>query len=196
MNDTLKNIYERRAVRKYKSMPVANELIDQLIAAGCMAPSAMNKQPWKFYVLTDKEKIKLFSKEIGHLAIRMMKSINIKEIAKMALGFFHLSKVIDYVTTVDHVFYNAPVVIFITSPRNDDWGALDVGMCAQNMMLAAKAMGLDSCPVGFAKFVTKTKDYYLLNIPATEKVELALIIGYGNEQPKAHKRVGANVIYV
>ena len=59
MNEVLKTIYERRAVRKYKHVTVARELIDMLLDAGRMAPSAMNKQPWKFYVLTDQKKIKI-----------------------------------------------------------------------------------------------------------------------------------------
>lgn len=196
MNDTIKNIYERRAVRKYKAMPVAREAIEQLIAAGKMAPSAMNRQPWKFYVLTGKEKIGLFSKEIAHIALGHIKDVSAKEALKMTLSMFHFSAVKDMLTAHDHVFYGAPAVIFITSPRADEWGALDVGMCAQNIMLAAKSMGLDTCPVGFAKFVMQTKDYYQLNIPASEQVDLAIIVGYGNETPTAHERIGNNVTYL
>jgi len=196
MNEVLKNIYERRAVRKYKNVPVAKEVIDQLLSAGRMAPSAMNRQPWKFYVLTDKEKIKLFSKEISQIALRQVKRISVKEIVKMTLGFFHFSQVIDFLKTDDHVFYGAPVVIFITVPRKDEWAALDAGMCAQNIMLAARALGLETCPVGFAKFVTQTKDYFLLGIPADEEVTLAIIVGYGDEHPKAHERIEDNVIYI
>jgi len=196
MNEILKNIYDRRAVRKYKDMPVANEIIDQVIAAGRMAPSAMNRQPWKFYIVTDKEEIKLFSREIASVALRKINRIHLKDVVKMTLGFFHFSKVMDYLKTDDHVFYGAPVVIFITSPRKDEWGTLDAGMCAQNIMLAARAMGLETCPVGFGRFVTQTKDFFRLNIPAKEQVELAVIVGYGNEQPKVHERIEDNAFYV
>ncbi len=196
MNDILKNIYERRAVRKYKNISINREVIDQLIAAGTMAPSAMNRQPWKFYVLTDHEKIRAHSKEIAHVAMGEIKHISVKDALKMSLSFFHLSAIKDFVATDDHVFYNAPVVIFITAPRADDWGALDVGMCAQNIMLAARSLGLETCPVGFAKFVMQTKSYHKLCIPDTEQVELAIIAGHGAEQPKPHERVGGNVMYV
>ena len=50
-NDTIKIIYERRAVRKYKDISVEKNLIEQIIDTGRMAPSAINKQPWKFYGL-------------------------------------------------------------------------------------------------------------------------------------------------
>ena len=167
-----------------------------LLDAGRMAPSAMNRQPWKFYVVTDHKKITAFSKEIAEQAIKQIKHVNLKEAAKMTLSFFHLSTMVNFLKNEDHIFYGAPVVIFITSPKEDEWGALDVGMCAQNIMLAAKSMGLDTCPVGFAKFVTQTKDYYLLNIPDTEQLHLAIIAGYGDEEPDVHERLEDNAAYI
>lgn len=196
MNPVIENIYQRRAVRKYKNLDVSHEMIDELIMAGKMAPSAMNKQPWKFYVLTDPEKIKKFSKDIEKLALKKMKQTGLKELAKAALSLFHFSAIKNFLSTADHVFYHAPVVIFITHQRNDEWGKIDVGMCAQNIMLAAKALGLESCPVGFAKFISETTDYHLLNIPENEEVDLAVVIGYGDEAPEMPKRTGEHIIYL
>ena len=196
MNDVIRTIYQRRAVRKFKNMPIVNELIEQLIAAGRMAPSAMNRQPWKFYVVKDKELIASLSEDIAHVALKEIKHAGLKELAKMTLSTFHLSKMIELLTTSDHVFYSGPVVVFITTPARDEWGALDVGMCAQNIMLAAKAVGLDSCPVGFARFVTQAKDFYRLNIPDEEVVQIAIVLGFGDEQPTAHERLESNIIYV
>ena len=62
-------------------------------------------------------------------------------------------------------------------------------------MLAAKSLGLDSCPVGFAKFIGKTKGYIKLGIPKDEQVHLAIIIGYGDESPKPHERNKNNAFY-
>ena len=85
--DTLKTIYERRAVRKYKDEQVDKHLIEQIIDAGRMAPSAINKQPWKFYVLTDKEDIQIFSKEISKAAIKGFVSSGIKGIIRTTKDF-------------------------------------------------------------------------------------------------------------
>ena len=57
-NEKIKIIYERRAVRKFIDKPVERKLIEQVIFAGTMAPSAINKQPWKFYVITNKPNIR------------------------------------------------------------------------------------------------------------------------------------------
>ena len=196
MNDVLKTIYERRAVRKYKDVTLPKEIIEQLLDAGRMAPSAMNRQPWKFYVVTDKHKIRAFSKEIADIAVKELKHVSLKEAAKLTLSFFHFSKMIDFLTHDDHIFYSAPAVIFITTPLADEWGALDAGMCSQNIMLAAKSMGLDTCPVGFAKFVTQTKDFYILNIPDSEQLHLAITVGYGDEEPEVHERIENNAVYI
>ncbi len=196
MNETLKTIYERRAVRKYKNVPVDKGLIDLLVDAGRMAPSAMNRQPWKFYILTDRAKIGAYSKEIAGIAVKEIRHLNVRQAIEMTLSAFHLSTMIRFLIKDDHIFYGAPIVILITSPKEDEWGALDIGMCAQNIMLAARAVGLDTCPVGFAKFITQTRDYYLLNIPDSEQVHLAITIGYGDEHPETHERIENNAIYL
>lgn len=196
MNQVIENIYQRRAVRKYKDIPVGREVIDELIMAGKMAPSAMNRQPWKFYVLTDRERIKKISKDIEKLALKKMKQRGVKELAKIALSMFHFSLIKDFLSNTDHVFYGAPVVIFIAHQRDDEWGKIDVGMCAQNIMLAARSMGLESCPVGFAKFVSDTPDYNLLEIPVNEEVDLAIVIGYGDGIPDMPKRTADHITYL
>lgn len=197
MNDTIKTIFERRAIRKYKEKAVSKEIIEQIIDAGRIAPSAMNRQPWKFYVVTSKEDIKLFSHEIAKQGLKTIPKIGIKEAVKsIVTGITNLSHGIDFLLSKDPVFHEAPVVIFITAPKDNEWAALDIGMCSQNMMLAAKSLGLDSCPIGFGKFVEKTKSYSKLNIPSDERVHLAIIIGYGDEKPEVHKRKKDNVFYI
>lgn len=195
-NEVLKTIYARRAVRKYNDNLIDRNLIEQILDAGRMAPSAINKQPWKFYVLTNKEQIKLFSKEIAKsAAIEFLKS-GIKNVVKAASDAIHLSHGIDFFKGDDPIFHGAPVVIFITSPKDNEWAALDIGMCSQNMMLAAKSLGLDSCPVGLGKFVEQTKVFSTLNVPKTERVSLAVILGYGDESPILHERIKTNVTYL
>jgi nitroreductase len=197
MNDTIKTIFERRAIRKYKEKAVSKEIIEQIIDAGRIAPSAMNRQPWKFYVVTSKEDIKLFSREIAKQGLKTIPKIGIKEAVKsIVAGVTNLSHGIDFLMSKDPVFHEAPVVIFITAPKDNEWASLDIGMCSQNMMLAAKSLGLDSCPIGFGKFVEKTKSYSKLNIPSDERVQLAIIIGYGDEKPEVHKREKDNVFYI
>jgi nitroreductase len=195
-SETIGTIYQRRAIRKYKDKPVDQELILRIINAGRMAPSAINKQPWKFYVLTDKALIKSFAKEIAAAALKGFAKSGIRNIIKSATNLLHFSHGFDYHSLEDPVFHGAPVVIFLTGPRDNEWASLDIGMCAQNMMLASKTFGLDSCPIGFAKFVEKTKLFPKLKVPDSEQVFLALIVGYGDESPELHERKKDNIIFI
>mgnify|MGYP003444277114 CR=1 FL=1 len=173
-----------------------------------MAPSAINKQPWRFFVLTNKEDIKLYSKEIAVAAIKgivtgvVKKGIrgilktSMRKIIKTGKDFLHFSHGSDFLKAEDAIFHGAPVVIFIASPKDNEWASLDVGMCAQNIMLSAKSLGLDSCPVGLAKFVEQTKIYSKLNVPESDHVNLAIVLGYGNEKPEPKERVTGNAVFI
>jgi len=196
MNETLKTIYERRAVRKFKEKTFEKSILEEILHAGRMAPSAINKQPWKFYILTKPKDIEEFSKEIAKAAAKGILRSGIKNIVKTASSALHLSHSIDFLKAQDPIFHGAPVVVFITSPKDNEWAALDIGMCSQNMMLAAKSLGLESCPVGLGKFVEQTKIYSKLNIPKSEQVNIALIFGYGDENPEPKERIKNNTFYI
>lgn len=195
-NAVLRAIYERRAVRKYKRRPVSRETILLLLDAARMAPSAMNKQPWKFYVVTDPLKIKLCSAQIKKAAARQFLKTGIKVILKNASSLLHFPKGLQFMREADPVFHAAPVLIFITCPRDNEWSDLDTGMCAQNLMLAARSIGLATCPVGFGKFVEQTPFFAELGIPASERVNLSVILGYGDEEPEVHERKKDNVKFI
>ncbi|MFI3315468.1 MAG: nitroreductase family protein [Rikenellaceae bacterium] len=54
-NPTIKTIHERTSVREYSTQEVESETLIQLVKAGMAAPTAMNKQPWEFVIVTDRE---------------------------------------------------------------------------------------------------------------------------------------------
>ena len=192
---TIETIYERRSVRKYKDKIVDHEIIEKILDAGRMAPSALNEQPWKFYVITNKEIIKSFSKEISKITAQQFIKGGPKRIIKNIIHLLNFSRGFHDLKTTDHVFYEAPAVIFITGPRHNEWADLDIGMCSQNIMLAAKAMGLDTCPVGFGKYLQHTKLYSQLKTTPKEEIKLSIILGYGDETPEVHKRIKKNAVF-
>ena len=51
------SIFHRISVRKYQDRPVEKEKIDMILRAAMQAPSAVNQQPWEFYVVTNPEKL-------------------------------------------------------------------------------------------------------------------------------------------
>ena len=55
----IREIENRRSIRKYKPDEIERKLIDEIIYSASLAPSAKNRQPWKFIVYQGKEKDKL-----------------------------------------------------------------------------------------------------------------------------------------
>jgi nitroreductase len=171
-------------------------LIEKIIDAGKMAPSALNKQPWNFHIVTNNESIRSFSKAILKIMPGEFLKTDPKIIFRQFFHFLHLPHGLSFLKSTDPVFHGAPAVIFITADCENEWAPLDIGMCAQNIMLAAKYFGLDTCPIGFGKYIEQTALYPQLNIPAKEQVHLAIILGYGDEKSEMHERIKNNIYYV
>jgi nitroreductase len=55
--DALEIIYKRRSIRAFEPRPVARELLVELLRAAMAAPSAVNRQPWEFVVVTQAERL-------------------------------------------------------------------------------------------------------------------------------------------
>ena len=48
--DALKVLLERRSIRKYRDVPVSDEILEEIVQAGLYAPSGLNLQPWYLVV--------------------------------------------------------------------------------------------------------------------------------------------------
>ncbi|MFM2208190.1 MAG: hypothetical protein RL213_2165 [Bacteroidota bacterium] len=195
-NDTLDTIFTRRSVRKYKPQLLERTILEKIIEAGRMAPSAMNRQPWSFYILTDHEQIAMLSKEITRTAAIRFAKQGMRQLLKSAVELYQAYKSTDFKWSEDAVFHGAPAVIFLTAPADNEWAATDVGMCVQNMLLAACSLGVSGCPVGMGRIVEYVKDYKRLRIPENERVVIAVVFGYADEHPVMLPRRKNNVFFL
>lgn len=153
----LKSINSRRSVRAYKPEPVSQKDIDSMLYAAMMAPSAMNEQPWEFVVINDPAVLKQIGE--AHRNARYAK--------KSPLAIL--------------VCYNEQ------KEKLKGMGVIDASLSAQNLMLAAHALGLGS--VFTASYpVRETMDSYrgLLNLPG-HVVPLGLVIIGHPEIPGARE---------
>ena len=58
----MESIYHRVSIRKFQDRPVEKEKLDAILRAAMQAPSAVNQQPWEFYVVTNRDKIQSLAK--------------------------------------------------------------------------------------------------------------------------------------
>lgn len=170
MNDVFMNIYTRRAVRDYKPNDVPDDILRELIKAGTYAPSAVNKQPWRFVVIKNRDTIARLSDRAKKLWLDDAEKTDDPDINRL-MGAMRLP---DF-----NIFYNAPVVILIFTAPDAMRPEYDCALAAGNMMLAARSLGIGSCWVGLAMPLGSdeaTRDS--LKVPSGHRLMAPLIFGY------------------
>ena len=169
MNEVIKNIVERRSVKKYKNIPVEENLIDEIVMAGTYAPSGMNRQSPIILAITNQE-------------VRD----NIASINAKIMG-----------TDIDP-FYGAPVVLVVLADKDCPTHVYDGSLVMENMMLADHSLGLGSCWIHRAKetFETEEGREILKNLGIEGEYEgiANCILGYPDEVKEASPRK-ENYIY-
>jgi nitroreductase len=66
MSDILETIFKRRSIRQFTSQPVSRELLIQLLEAAMAAPSAVNRHPWEFIVVSEHDRLKALKEKLPY----------------------------------------------------------------------------------------------------------------------------------
>ncbi len=144
--DVTEAIYKRRATRNFTTAPVAVDILTKLVDAAIQAPSAFNAQPWHFTIIRNPA---LLDRISAAAKPHMLHTLDPKSAP---------NGIREHLNNPDfHVFYHAPAMILI-SGKEGEWTAEDVGLAAENLMLAAHAAGLGTCWIGFAQPWLKTPE--------------------------------------
>ena len=177
-------INSRQSMREFLPKPVPRELISHLLEVAIRAPSGTNTQPWKTYVLQGGSRDALIAKVCAaHDALRANPALAaeyreeydyypekwvspyIDRRRENGWGLYGLLGITKGDKDKMHAqhqrnyrFFDAPVGLMFTVSRNMGRGSLlDYGMFLQNIMLAARARGLHTCPQaawnGFASII-------------------------------------------
>ena len=159
-------IYTRRSVRAYKRQKLDESTVRALLDAAVQAPTAMHAEPWGFVVIQDAALLKRCSDRAkaawatGTDAHRDLHAVG----ETTARSHFA-----DQLANPDFsLFYDANTLIVICGKATGPFVVADCWLAAENLMLAASAMGLGSCCIGSA--------VPALNAPET-KAELGLPAG-------------------
>lgn len=156
--DVAKAIRDRRSVRAYEKKDIPQEVLLKVIEAARLAPSANNRQPWKFVVVRDPGKRAALAK-----AAKEQQFVAEAPVVIAAVALEH-----ERVMTCGVPTY-----------------AVDLAIAVDHMTLAAVEQGLGSCWIG-AFYQEDVKK--LLGIPAEYKVVALLTLGYPRDQARFKNR--------
>lgn len=144
----LDTIYRRRAVRHYLSTPVDEEAIHQLLDAAVQAPTAMHAEPWSFVVVQDRDVLKRISDRAKAL---MLERVTPHRELLRAPGATPDENLLKMLTDPNfNIFYDAGTLVVICARPLNEFASADCWLAAENLMLAACALGFGTCCIGFA----------------------------------------------
>jgi len=184
-NPVIDCIYERRSVRSYSVKPVSEDMVREIIRAGFHAPNGLNLQKIRFCVVTNKAKLKDFSDRGKKLYLEYMKEI----------GFSSSFLEGELSNPNYNLFYDAPLAIFIFAAPGILAAGTDASMAAENMLIAATALGLGSCYVGMAARLDRDKDFMNeVNVSEGHIMKGAVILGYTKNDPGPSQRAKPQIL--
>jgi nitroreductase len=195
---TLKQlIHDRRSVRKFNETPVSDEDLHELIDCARYAPSDTNSQTWEFIAVVNRDKIKAIEDMTWdelHKRAQAAEAQGLAREARMLLKSFG-----PYATA----FSDAPaLIVCLATPyqskfrekifdpiglvEDDVWreeGIKSSCLAAMNLMLAAHAKGLATCPMTGPVLLAEARLREFLGIDQTRQVNMVIALGYPAEVP-------------
>jgi nitroreductase len=190
-------LQSRRSIRRYTDRPVSQEDVRELIDCARYAPSDTNSQTWKFIAVMSAEKIKHIEEmtwECLHRIAGQAETRGLGREAKLLTRSFG-----PYATA----FANAPVLIVcLATPYQskfrekifDPIGFADTAiweeegiksscLASMNLMLAAHAKGLATCPMTGPVLLAQNELREYLSIPDECQINMVIALGYPADAP-------------
>ncbi len=194
----LRAIFERRSLRRYQQRAVPHDLLTQVLHAGTWAPSAHNRQPWRFAVLQEfasKEQLAL------QMGARLRRDLERDHVPQAVIDK-DVQRSYDRLTS-------APVVIVVCLTLADMDTYADAvraenerimavqstAMAGQNILLAAHSLGLGACwmcaPLFCSDVVVET-----LELPEDWQPQGIITLGYPAQQrSKTRESIETRVLW-
>lgn len=160
----MKAIKTRRSIRDFKNDPIPEEILNQIIEAGRLAPTGGNGQGIQYIVLKKN--------------INKAEETAVTKVRKLVKPCKNLVPLLKDMTIDDHFFFkNAPVAIVVLGKDK-----VSASIAAQNMAFMAEANGLGVLYSGFFTYAIRlsSKVRKLVNLPKGAKPVTTLVLGFSN----------------
>ncbi|MCW3474284.1 nitroreductase [Limobrevibacterium gyesilva] len=206
MNETEAAILSRRSVRGYLPRPVPQDTVEHLLDVAARAPSGTNMQPWRVIALagdalarfcagvsdaflsgaeTDAIERAYYPRPLHEPYLSRRRKIGWDLYGLLGIARGEKEKMRAHVVR-NLQYFGAPVGLICTIDRRMEIGSwIDYGMFLENISIAARARGLDSCAMAvFAEFPGTVRA--LLDIPEDETIVCGMAIGYEDKTAPAN----------
>ncbi len=162
--EVMPEILQRRSIRAFSAEPVEKDQLERIVEAGRLAPSAKNRQEWRFVVLQKKE-------------VRM----------KMMDAAFNQ----DYVGQAPVIIAVCTTNIDYRMPNGQPSYPVDLAFAACQMVLQAVHEGLGTCCI---TTFDEQEVREILTMPFSMRVVLLILVGHADETPEPTPRKSAKQV--
>ncbi|TKB05661.1 nitroreductase family protein [Desulforhopalus sp. IMCC35007] len=204
----------RRSCRNYSERQVPVKVLEDLVQVGITAPSGTNCQPWQFIILPERSDLFHFGTLVGNY-FRKLNRLAGNRVLRFVTRFFsggglagyyekHYHSVQEGLESWDNrgedrLFHGAPAAILVTALKKASCPGEDAMLATQNILLAAHAMGLGTCLIGFAVEAVRRDGGIRkrLAIPESEEIYAVIVLGYPKVsflRPAGRKKVQARIL--
>lgn len=161
--DTIEAIKSRVSVREYSDQEISDEALQTILEAGMSGPSCVNARDWSFVVVRDAETLNKMADANGRPAAPLRQA---------KLGILICGD-------LERAFHGAP-----------DYWVVDGSIAAQNMILAANALGIGSVWLGTWPQMDRVKaQAELFGLPETQIPHSIIAFGYPAETSRKEKKI-------
>lgn len=171
-------IEKRRSVRGFSDRDIDLSDLRKVVASARFAPSACNKQPWRFIVVTDKERVRLlFEKSLGGIVSNSWARTAPAFIVACAEKSLMVHKLAAGFKKIPYHF-------------------LDMGAAIEQMLLKATELDLGTCWIGWFNKKAVRK---LLEIPKSLEIVSLIAIGYeapGSQREKRDRKTLDQILFL
>jgi nitroreductase len=193
--DVVEAIHTRRSVRAFKPDPVPRAVLQAILQAALRAPSWENTQPWEFAVLGgevmrnvkealaamgqagEKPQLDFPWPRFTRTYMERLRSDGRRLVRELGLGKDDPDTMRRWRMSM-RMFFDAPngVVMYMDASLSQ-WSLVDMGIAAENLMLAAWQHGVGTCALAAAVAYPQVLRS-LLNLPESKKMVLGIAMGY------------------
>jgi F420 biosynthesis protein FbiB-like protein len=188
----------RRSIRRYLDQPIAAEVITSLLEAANWAPSAHNRQPWRFCVVITKIAKAALSEQMAEQWRRDLGGDGVDPAAverRIAISHARLTGAAALVVACMSM---AEMDVYPDAPRNQtEWSMAtqSVALACQNLLLAAHHYGLGACWMCAPLFVPELVRH-VLQLPAEWQPQALITLGYpAEEKSKERAPMASRVVW-
>ena len=166
MNEVLANIRARHSTRAYTGLQVPADDLDLILEAATYAPNGMHLETWRFTAIQNQEVL-----------------CELNEAVKKAFAKSSEPRLQERGRSETYCcYYHAPTLVLVSNEPTQWWAAMDCACALENIFLAARSLGIDSCWINQVGQTCDDPDVRAvldrLGVPANHKVYGCAALGY------------------